>query len=273
MLKSSLSMTTLQHKCSLFLPSEQYEHDDRTMDLFPQEQEFVEVWKSGELPCSVHWLSSLPCSARAGPQRNANSCSTGRGTLCSALPTPQQPCLQGHMCASGHRAAGSELITPHAHRDEGSSTQRDLRLPGAGWAQLSLTGPGWGRACVDLTDVWERWWLTDSSSISCTLLSQSLPAAVWRRPSPAHQEITSDNSGKHVCYPFMHASNLGPKSGCAKRFSPEEMCLLINIYWINWFPICSAVLLRLKSSCCYWNVSGVVTTQEVHQNTSVNLKN
>lgn len=50
----------------------------------------------------------------------------------------------------------------------------------------------------------------------------------------------------------MHASHLGPNSGCAKRFSPEEMCLLINIYWINWFPICSAVLLRLESCCCYW---------------------
>lgn len=171
------------------------------------------------------------------------------------------------------RVAGSELIIPHAHTGEGSSKQSDLRLPGAGWARLSLPGPGWKAACVDITYVWEGWWLTDSSSISCTLLSQSLAAVVWRRHSPAHQEITSDNSGKHVCEPFMRASNLGPNSGCAKRFSPEEMCLLINIYWINWLPICSALLLRLEPCCCYWKVSGVVITQEVHQNTSVNLKN
>lgn len=158
------------------------------------------------------------------------------------------------------------------HMDEGSSKQRDLRLLGAGWAQLSSRGQA-GNGHVLTSLMCERWWLRHSSSMSCSLLfSQSLAAAVWRRHSPAHREITSDNSGKRVCYLFMHASNLGPNSGCAKRFSPEEMCLLINIYWINWFPICSAVLLRLEPCCCYWKVSGVVTTQEAHQNTSVNLK-
>lgn len=97
----------------------------------------------------------------------------------SAVPCPlhSSSALHGHICASGHIEAGIRVIIPQAHTDERSSKQRDLRVPGAGLAQLSITGPGWKPACVDITYVWECWWLTHSSSMSCSLLSQSLAAS------------------------------------------------------------------------------------------------
>lgn len=206
-------MTILQQKCSLFLPMEQYECDDRTMGLLLEEHEFVEVWNSGELPCSVHEPSSLPCSASAGHRgcqqllhckRKAPPC-PGHPTaaLFRSVPQDSQQCPRADHCT--------------AHRDEGAPHKESP-------AQLPEADVCCHHGCVAVL-VPET---APASAAGCSP-SQSLPA-VWGRHSPAHQEITSDNSGKHVCYPFMRASNPGPNSGCAKRFSPEEMCLLINIY-------------------------------------------
>lgn len=208
-----------------------------------------------------------PLLSQCRAQRDANSCSIGRGRDCNPAHSTALLCKGTSVPQDTDQSWSFHMHTrmkgaPHTE----SSDCREL----AGLS--SARRPGWKAAHADTTDVWERWWLRHSSSTSCRLLSQSLAAAVWRRHSPTHGEITSDNAGKRVCFPFMRASYLGPNSGCAKMFSPEEMCLLITIYWINWFPICSAALLIPEPCCCYWKVSGVVTTQEVHQNTSVNLK-
>lgn len=219
------------------------------------------------------WTMQPTLLSSTGPQRDANTAAALEEEG-SALPCPLQQLCSARvgLCLRTRR---SWIRADHSTCTHGWRELQTKRPQTAGsWAgSAQHHRPGWKAACVDITSVWERWWLRDSSSISCSLLSQGLAAVVWRRQSPAHQEITSDNSGKHVCYPFMRARNLGPNSGCAKRFYPEEICLLINTYWINWLPICSAVLLRLEPCCCYWKVSGMVTTQEVHQNTSVNLKN
>lgn len=198
----------------------------------------------GGIALQCVWTIQPTLLASAGPQRMQTAAALEEEG--STMPCPL------------HSSSGTSVPQDIEQLDQSCSFQ-----PTRGWRELQTkragtAGPAQRRAGPRSGTCRHHWRVptpltcesaggSHSSSISCTLPPQSLAAVDWRRHSPARKEITSDNSGKHVCYPFMHASNLGPKSGCAKRFSPEEMCLLINIYWINRFPICSAVLLRLEA--------------------------
>lgn len=85
--------------------------------------------------------------------------------------------LQGYICASGH---GSELIIPHAHTDEGSSTHRELRLPGAGWAQLS------SQARLESSTCWHHWCVR--TLVAETQLEHELQAALPKPGSSSLEE-------------------------------------------------------------------------------------
>lgn len=150
MLLSSSSMPMLQHKYSLFLPLEQYEHDDRRMDLF-------QIRVCGGL--EVRW-TALQCVLTIQPTllsqcRAAEGCKQllpWKRKALQCLPTPQLCSARVHLCLRT-RSSWSELIIPRAHTDEGSSIHRELRLPGAGRAQPSSqarleTGACWRHWCV-----------------------------------------------------------------------------------------------------------------------------
>lgn len=175
----------------------------------------MSLWRFGTLVnCPAVCMNHPACPAQpVQGTEAANSCCTARGRLHHALATPAA--LFRSVPQDSQQCPRADHCT--AHRDEGAPHKESP-------AQLPEADVCCHHGCVAVL-VPET---APASAAGCSP-SQSLPA-VWGRHSPAHQEITSDNSGKHVCYPFMRASNPGPNSGCAKRFSPEEMCLLINIY-------------------------------------------
>lgn len=122
-----------------------------------------------------------------------------------------------------------------------SSKQRGQRLPGAGQTQLRCPG---ATAKPDMC--WHQLYvrmLVAERQLRQKLQSVLLKAWQQQARGDSPQPIKRNNKWQSrkarslANHARMHLAN----SGCAKRYSPEEQCLLIITYWINWFPICSAV--------------------------------